>query len=61
MTPEQMERALKRLGWSGAELARRLGVSRVTVNRYRRAERKVSERAEKLLRSELRGRPRSPA
>ena len=34
MTSEELKAELKRRGWRQAELARRLGVSPVTVNRW---------------------------
>ena len=41
MTPRQLRAALKRLGLSQSEAARRLGIQQSTMNRWLAGERKI--------------------
>ena len=58
MTAMQLRRALKRLGWTQVELARRLGVDPRTVRKWVLSERPMGEPASRLVRTWLREPPR---
>jgi predicted nucleotidyltransferase len=49
MEPSELKQKLQRLGWSYAEAARQLGVSRGTVTRWIRGERRIPETAIRLM------------
>jgi len=57
MTALQLRRALKRLGWTQVELARRLGVDPRTVRKWVLSERPMSEPASRLVREWLKAPP----
>ena len=50
MTPVQLRRIRKALGFTQAQLAAELGVGRVTVTRWELGDRRISELAARLLR-----------
>jgi len=58
MTPRELRRALKRLGWTQVELARRIGVNPRTVRKWVLNETPMSEPASLLLREWLKQPPR---
>jgi len=49
MEPSEFNKRVKGLGWSYADAARQLGVSRGTISRWVKGERKIPETAIKLL------------
>lgn len=49
MEPLELQKRLHSLGWSYAEAARQLGVSRGTISRWVRGERRIPETAMRLL------------
>jgi transcriptional regulator with XRE-family HTH domain len=53
MTAKQLRHAIKRLGWTQVELARRLGVNPRTVRKWVLSERPISEPAARLIRTWL--------
>jgi len=61
MTPVQLRRIRKALGFTQAQLAAELGVGRVTVTRWERGDRGISELAARLVQriaAEARGKAR---
>lgn len=56
MEPCEFKKRVKSLGWSDAEAARRLGVSRGTVSRWVKGDRRIPETAIRLLNILGRGR-----
>jgi predicted nucleotidyltransferase len=49
MEPFEFKKRVKSLGWSYAEAARRLGVSRGTISRWIKGERRIPETAVRLI------------
>jgi predicted nucleotidyltransferase len=57
MEPSELKQKLEKLGWSYAEAARQLGVSRGTITRWIRGERRIPETAIRLIDILGQGRP----
>ena len=50
MTGDDLEKELERLGWSGAELGRRVGKSTTAVAQWRTGQRRVPRYVQEYLR-----------